>query len=108
MNKFLLLIIISIIADSHVYQGLQLVEITTANQSVAFVSAKDGSDHMYIVERPGVIKSFSKGQQSSFLDISDKVEDTFSDQGLLGLAFDPNYIENGFFLRQLYKTRWSI
>ena len=32
-----------------------------------------------------------------FLDISDRVSDVGNEEGLLGLAFDPNYLTNGFF-----------
>jgi glucose/arabinose dehydrogenase len=56
----------------------------------------DGSGRMFVVEQPGRIRMIQNGQVIStpFLDISSEVGSAGSEQGLLGLAFHPNFKEN--------------
>jgi glucose/arabinose dehydrogenase len=60
---------------------------------------KDGTDRMFIVEQPGRIRVVEQGQVLArpFLDMTDRVDSQGNEQGLLGLAFDPRYGENGQF-----------
>jgi glucose/arabinose dehydrogenase len=61
-------------------------------------SAGDGSNRLFIVEQPGLIKVLPPGASSPtvFLDIQRRV--LFGgEQGLLGLAFHPRFAENGRF-----------
>lgn len=97
MLKYLFILLISFSTFATIPTGLSLVEITTGNSPLAFISANDGSDKMYIVEKAGIIKVFENNNNSLFLDISSKVQNFYSDQGLLGLVFDPNYANNGYF-----------
>jgi glucose/arabinose dehydrogenase len=65
----------------------------------AVANAGDGGGRLFIVEKAGTIRVYD-GQSvlpEPFLDISDRVNAGASEQGLLGLAFHPNYAENGFF-----------
>lgn len=58
-----------------------------------------GDSRLFIVQQGGqIIVSDSLGnkQATPFLDISDRILAS-GEQGLLGLAFDPNYTNNGFF-----------
>jgi glucose/arabinose dehydrogenase len=59
----------------------------------------DGMGHLYIVERKGLIHILADGSLLSppFLDIRNLVQDGFSEQGLLGLAFHPQYAQDGRF-----------
>ena len=60
----------------------------------------DGSDRLFVVEQRGVIVAVSEstpGEAARFLDISDRVNRGGSEEGLLGLAFDPAFAENGRF-----------
>ena len=61
----------------------------------------DNSNRLFIVEQAGKIyvieNSPDISQKILFLDISDIVYDAQNEEGLMGLAFHPNYIENGFF-----------
>jgi glucose/arabinose dehydrogenase len=61
-------------------------------------NAGDGSNRLFIVEQGGLIKVFSNGQVlgTPFLDLTSAIV-TSSEQGLLGLAFHPNYRTNGRF-----------
>ena len=67
---------------------------------VFITHAGDGSDRLFIVEQRGVIVAVSEstpGEAATFLDISDRVNRGGSEEGLLGLAFDPAFAENGRF-----------
>lgn len=56
-------------------------------------------ERLFIVEQPGTIRIFQDGAllETPFLDITDPVGSQSNEQGLLGLAFHPNYAQNGFF-----------
>ena len=61
--------------------------------------ANDGSGRLFIIEKYGVIRAYENGQllDAPFLDIIDRVDDSGNEMGLLGLAFHPDYEQNGFF-----------
>lgn len=66
---------------------------------VAITHANDDSGRIFVVEKRGTIAILRDGQRQEqpFLDISENVGSSSSEQGLLGLAFHPNYRENGLF-----------
>ncbi len=68
---------------------------------VDITGAGDGSGRLFIVEQPGRIKVIDQANgsvlESDFLDISQIVRDNGSEQGLLGLAFHPDFENNGYF-----------
>lgn len=68
-------------------------------EPVLLTHAGDSSGRTFIVEQPGVIKILQNGQvlAEPFLDIRDRVNDGANEQGLLGLAFHPQYAANGWF-----------
>jgi glucose/arabinose dehydrogenase len=68
-------------------------------EPVALAHAGDGSGRLVVVEQPGRIRVIQNGTllPEPFLDIEALVNDRSNEQGLLGLAFHPNYTENGFF-----------
>ncbi len=59
----------------------------------------DGSGRMFVVEQPGSIRLVKNGQVAAtpFLDIRSKVGSAGSEQGLLGLAFHPDFAHTPFF-----------
>lgn len=65
---------------------------------VLLTHAPDDRSRMFIVEKPGRIRIIRDGSVLStpFLDIRSLVSDS-GEQGLLGLAFHPDYDSNGFF-----------
>lgn len=70
------------------------------SQPVGIYSADDGSNGLFVVEQAGIIRVFQNSGNTTtstvFLDIADRV--LFSgEQGLLGLAFHPNFTSNGYF-----------
>ena len=60
---------------------------------------KDGSNRLFIIEQQGRILYWNRNSYLAalYLDITDRVGSGGSEQGLLGLAFHPQYEENGFF-----------
>lgn len=72
----------------------------TFEQPVDIQSPKDGTNRLFVLSQPGIIYVFDNDlgtkQKEIFLDIRGKV--LFGgEQGLLGLAFHPNYNQNGYF-----------
>lgn len=68
---------------------------------VYLCSPQDTRNELYVVEQGGkVIKLDSLGNKSTFIDIQKKIKKPNfpgDERGLLGMAFHPNYKENGFF-----------
>jgi len=58
-----------------------------------------GDERLFIIEKIGRIRVVQNGQllDTPYLDITDKVGGRGNEQGLLGLAFHPNYAVNGLF-----------
>jgi len=58
-----------------------------------------GDDRLFILEQSGQIRVVVNGQllKQPFLDIDNLVNDRSNEQGLLGLAFHPDYAQNGQF-----------
>lgn len=62
-------------------------------------SAYDGSGRLFIIEKYGAIRIFKDGLllDQPFLNIDDRVNDSGNEMGLLGMAFHPDFEQNGFF-----------
>ncbi|KRT72115.1 MAG: hypothetical protein XU12_C0025G0005 [Deltaproteobacteria bacterium CSP1-8] len=58
--------------------------------------AGDGSGRVFVVEQAGTIRTLDNAAAAPFLDIRDRVL-SGGEQGLLGLAFSPDYVTNGEF-----------
>ena len=72
----------------------------TFNQPVGIFNAGDGTNRLFVIEQAGIIRVFKNMKNITvsqvFLDVSDRV--LFGgEQGLLGMAFHPKYVENGYF-----------
>jgi glucose/arabinose dehydrogenase len=61
----------------------------------------DGTERLFVLEQRGVIRVFNNDpavtEAGTFLDIEDRVNDQGNEEGLLGLAFHPEFENNGFF-----------
>ena len=72
----------------------------TFSSPVFLTHASDGSNRNFVVEQAGIIKVFPNSSNASlakeFLDITDRVS-SGGEKGLLGLAFHPDYENNGYF-----------
>lgn len=69
-------------------------------QPVDIQSPKDGTNRIFVLSQPGILFVFDNDAKTKtkkvFLDITDKVL-YGGEQGLLGLAFHPDFKSNGFF-----------
>src|SRR5215207_490794 len=67
----------------------------------------DGSGRLFIIEKAGRIRIMENDQllQAPFLDITERVGNNGNEQGLLDLAFHPQYAQNGRFFVNYTDTR---
>lgn len=72
-------------------------------QPLFLTSARDGTDRLFVVQKGGRILVFPNddavAQAEVFLDLGDRVffRPGNDERGLLGLAFDPDFANNGYF-----------
>lgn len=89
------------LGPSDLVPSLSFVPVVTGlSQPVLVTNAGDGSGRLFVLERAGrvrVISSAGSLLPASFLDITSIVGSSGSEEGLLGLAFHPNYESNGLF-----------
>src|SRR5581483_11112598 len=81
-------------------QQLQTVQFVSGLYNpVAFVQDPSQPDVQFVVEQAGRIRTIVNGtlQDASFLDLSDGVASAGENQGMLGLAFPPDYGSTGRF-----------
>jgi hypothetical protein len=73
--------------------------VTGLDRPVGVVDARDGSDRLFIFTLPGQIWVWDgeKLLDEPFLDIADGVNCCFGERGMGGLAFHPEFADNGFF-----------
>lgn len=81
---------------------LELTPVATSlSGPIGIVNAGDGSNRVFIIEQEGIIRILDTDSGlvlgTPFLDISGLVDDSGNEQGLLGLAFHPDYENNGLF-----------
>ena len=80
--------------------AVQLQTILSGLSNTVFVThAHDGTNRLFIIEKVGRIRVAQPGATTTtvFLDITSRVLSTGNEQGLLGLAFHPQYAINGRF-----------
>jgi glucose/arabinose dehydrogenase len=89
---------------SFVAQAVELDRTLIASglSSPVFLTAPPGdTNRLFVVEQPGYIKIINLSDNSvvttPFLDINILVDSSSNEQGLLGLAFHPDYATNGYF-----------
>ncbi len=69
------------------------------DEPTAIANAGDGSDRLFVVQKEGLVRVV-KGSAllpAPFLDVRDLVTDAGNEQGLLGIAFHPQFAQNGRF-----------
>lgn len=100
MKNYLVLLLLSCIAASLKSQPNVQIEAFASGFDDPVDIAHAGDSRLFIVERPGTIRIIDSAGTvlpGDFLDISSLVESGYSEQGLLGLAFHPDYPSNGYF-----------
>ncbi len=83
------------------YRAVEAYPNLSFTRPVDYQHAGDNSNRVFVVEQRGVISVFADdatvSEKQTFLDISDVVDDRRNEEGLLGLAFHPDYATNGYF-----------
>jgi len=96
--KWLTIIILMVLSLNGIGQVTPVVFAEGFSSPVSIAHA-DGDDRLFVVERGGSIRIIHGDgtiEPTPFLDISGFIT-TGGERGLLGLAFHPDYSENGFF-----------
>jgi glucose/arabinose dehydrogenase len=92
--------------------GLQLsLEPFASGLSSPVGLANAGDDRLFAIERSGqirVIQANGTVLATPFMDISARVDSSNSEEGLLGIAFHPNYASNGYFYVNYTNTTSAI
>lgn len=78
---------------------LQFTEVATTNDVVDIRNAGDGSGRLFLVQKPGRVSILKGGEVlfPPFLDISGPVRSSGGEQGLLSIAFAPDFGQSGLF-----------
>ena len=79
---------------------LDLEPIASGFDQPVFVTHAPGDPRLFVVDQPGRIWVIQGGDPSVFLDIRDRVG-FGGERGLLGMAFHPDYADNGLFYLDL-------
>ena len=98
------LIVLTAIALTTLANAVELDQkfVASGLDAPVFVGAPPGvTDKLFVVEQPGRIMIIDLDDDTvfstPFLDITDRVDNEENEEGLLGLAFHPNYDVNGYF-----------
>ncbi len=63
---------------------------------VAMLQAPGDGGNWFVVEQPGrVVRLTLDGQREVYIDITDRVDSKANEAGLLGMAFHPDFVNNG-------------
>ncbi len=105
--KFKFVVILSYLLGILIAQGVQekerseiILELLSSDlESPVAMSSAKGTEDLFIAEQKGIIKIYSNKEikKTPFLDLRKKISGVnrfYSEKGLLGLAFHPNYDEN--------------
>jgi hypothetical protein len=81
-------------------QGVRLETLAQDLRQPTVLTSPPGDDRLFVVERVGVIRILDANREllgPAFIDLTDRVLANGIEQGLLGLAFHPDYANNGRF-----------
>ncbi|NQY08414.1 MAG: PQQ-dependent sugar dehydrogenase [Flavobacteriales bacterium] len=99
MRKLITIAFIAIATSAFAQPQISLTTLATGFDSPVDIQ-NAGDERLFIVEQDGTIKivdTLGNVNGTDFLDISSLVKTKSNEQGLLGLAFHPDYATNGYF-----------
>lgn len=104
MNTISKLLILLMVASINMFSQVTLdvaFPNLTFSRPVDLQNASDGTNRIFVVEQSGIIRVFpndpSVATAAIFLDIRNKVDDSSNEEGLLGLAFHPDFPDSAYF-----------
>ncbi|HMR40829.1 MAG TPA: PQQ-dependent sugar dehydrogenase [Ignavibacteria bacterium] len=112
-NVFILLLTFALTPIAG-YSQYQMVDAFPALHSFSYpvelVNSEDGTNRFFLVQQRGLIYVFNNNPtvnvSKTFLNLSSRVSQSGNELGLLGMAFHPDYENNGYFY--IYHTFDSI
>lgn len=99
LKKYLLFVLLAAPWLLPAQTKIQLVDFSTGFTRPVDIT-HCGDSRLFVVEKAGYIRivdTLGNKFPTPFLDIFDRVLSSGNEQGLLGLAFHPNYAQNGYF-----------
>ena len=103
MKKYSIILFIFFILTPEVFPQYKLINAfpnLSFSNPIGIYESPDNTNRLFVVEQGGIIKVFQNDSSAAtakdFLDISDSVT-SGSETGLLGLAFHPDFQNNGYF-----------
>ena len=114
LNSSDLIIMPQLVADDTQWPVVVATEVAAGFvRPVDIQHSGDGSGRLFILEKPGKIKIIKEGKILSmpFLDIESKVNDSGNEEGLLGMAFPPQFatdLEPHFYLSYTSNTGSTV
>ena len=113
MKRAILILFLLAARDASAQPG-QLVNAFPAlsfNRPVFLTNSGDGTNRIFVVQEDGFIKVFPNDSTAAsaltFLNLSRNISSSSGEEGLLGLAFDPHFSQNGYFYVD-YTARGSV
>ncbi|HEX5001964.1 MAG TPA: PQQ-dependent sugar dehydrogenase [Bacteroidia bacterium] len=103
MRRFIQLLLVCCCQFAYAQPAVKLIKIASGFTSpLAMAEPHDGTHRLFVAEQRGKIFIISKNEvlKEPFLDISGKIDGlnlAYSEKGLLGFAFHPDYSKNGRF-----------
>ena len=79
--------------------GIDFEEVATGLSNPLWITSPPDDPRLFVLEQTGAVRIIQDGAllPDPFLDIGDRITTEGSEQGLLGLAFHPDYATNGAF-----------
>jgi glucose/arabinose dehydrogenase len=90
-------VLLSTLAAAPAAAAPSLVPVGTFDQPVHVAAPPGDATQLFVVERPGRVQVVAGGQKALFLDATDVVNDSGSEQGLLSIAFAPDFATSGLY-----------
>lgn len=86
--------------DARAQQLVNAYPNLTFTKPIYLTSCGDTTDRVFVAQQNGMVKLFANDSlvtsAKTFLDISNKLSSSSGEEGLLGLAFHPDYSKNGY------------
>jgi glucose/arabinose dehydrogenase len=98
---FAVLVMVSVSANAQPFSLRDAFPNVPAFSNAIELLVSPDSNRIFVAQQRGLIyvlnNDSTTSQRKTFLDISSRVSQSGSETGLLGMAFHPNYLQNGFF-----------